>query len=116
MQWQTSTRNTEYDILSFGPSRSDEVAQTWNSGLVQINLTGRFFNNAGGAQFRLPDGTTITFDNDQTAQAFVLLHELAHQTHVILSEGLEGVAAKQQEGFNNQFILDNCFDNREYHK
>ena len=65
---------------------------------MQINSTGFFFDGAGRVNFPLSDGTIITFNTTRDAQAFILLHELAHQTGAILSEGNQGAAIMQQEG------------------
>jgi hypothetical protein len=51
----------------------------------------------------------IQFQSQATADAFLLLHELGHETGVLGPDNGPG-APPNANGMNSLFILDNCFD------
>ncbi len=100
--------NTTY---SFAPLLGGTAAQTFSVNQVTINTSGSFFSppTLGNAVFvRMPNSqgqqALVGFSSVSQLDAFILLHELGHQTDVLPADENDA-----QNGTNSADILTNCF-------
>ena len=106
--------NTNYRVVPF-PDNPDAGASTNGPSDVFINATGVFFNTlgAGPVTLLIPSLTVdgqkdpVTFQSQAAANAFILLHELGHQTKRFLAYG--GPFQSQINASNSWLVLENCF-------
>ena len=107
--------NTEYRATDLGSPNAG--ANTINSSTVFINSAGAFFtavpDPAGHVTFTIPSttangpATSITFLSQASANAFLLLHELGHQTGMFGPDA--GEDKKPINAQNSWVVLSNCF-------
>ena len=102
--------DTDYRVVGFGSDRKGQGAATISSESVFINSQGAFFSTPsaeGQVTLNIP-GAQITFLSQASADAFLLLHELGHQTGVFTADaGFRG--ADQVNAENSWQVLTNCF-------
>ncbi|HZU29040.1 MAG TPA: RHS repeat-associated core domain-containing protein [Bryobacteraceae bacterium] len=104
--------STTYRLMSLGPT---EGARTVADEYVWINTVGAFFakpDNSGNVRVTIPGAKTgnpvsLTMPVNNL-RAFLLLHELGHQTHVFGADGGSPSLAAQN-GQNSAAVLRNCF-------
>jgi hypothetical protein len=108
MQLSNILMNTTY---TFAPLPSGTGAETFSVNQVTISTSGSFFSpptlgNVVFVQLPNPQGEQIQvgFSSVAMNQAFLLLHELGHQTGVLPADEDDA-----QNGTNSANILTNCF-------
>jgi RHS repeat-associated protein len=115
----TMLQDTTYRVLDLGMPGAG--AETVDSSNVFINSAGAFFtavpDATGHVTFTIPSttaggpSTAVTFLSQTSADAFILLHELGHQTGVFGPDA--GPDMTTINAGNSWLVLDKCFGIRQ---
>jgi RHS repeat-associated protein len=102
--------NTQYDLVGLGAGEGAETAQGGTN--VLVSQIGGTLNSDGSVTFSnfptASGGTaSVTFISITAAYAFVVLHELGHETGAFPADG--GLGQTGQNGANSAMVLDDCF-------